>query len=369
MTDAERVWSRRSSGRRDARGPEGPRLHPFDFLSAVAVVTGGIILATSRLPAAVPPVEILDSIGALPARFTATFQHATAFAETATGELLVLDAGAHALYAIDTGRSRVKRVVPLGGEPGHILKPGAFALGPNDIVAIVDAPAGYDRLQYFGADGTYLNGFYVPNRLGSRVTVGPVVLNGIGSMQFTGRTFFFSTPHNGALMMEVGVDGRAIRSIGALRTTGHEADAGLHIALNIGIPLIDPTGGFYFVFQTGVPMFRKYDANGNVLFERHIEGVELDASMASLPTTWPTRPAGDSSIPFVPPSVRTAAVDASGRLWVSLTVPYTYVYDRQGEKLRTVQFRAGQIVSPSSFFFASGDRLLITPGCYEFSSR
>jgi len=38
--------------------------------------------------------------------------------------------------------------------------------------------------------------------------------------------------------------------------------------------------------------------------------------------------------------VRTAAVDPSGRLWVSLVEPYTYVYDREGHKIRTVQFKA-----------------------------
>jgi hypothetical protein len=46
-------------------------------------------------------------------------------------------------------------------------------------------------------------------------------------------------------------------------------------------------------------------------------------------------------------------------------VPYTYVYDRDGEKTRTVQFRAAGIVTPSSLFFWA-DRLLITPGCFEF---
>ena len=46
-------------------------------------------------------------------------------------------------------------------------------------------------------------------------------------------------------------------------------------------------------------------------------------------------------MPFVAPVVRTAAVDPRGRLWVSLTVPFTYVYDarrRQGAH-RAVQRR------------------------------
>jgi hypothetical protein len=327
----------------------------------------GFLIATALLPAA-GRVEILDSTRGLPTRLVADLKHETAFVETSKGEALVLDAGAHGLFSIDAARSRMRRIVPLGGEPGHILKPSALAIAANDIVAIVDAPAGHDRLQYFGADGTFVNGFYVPNPLGSRLAVGPVVLNGIGSLQFNGKTFFVSTPHNGALIMEVGTDGRPLRSIGELRPTGHESDAGLHLGLNLGIPLIDPRGGFYFVFQTGRPMFQKYDSAGQLLFERHIEGVELDAALKSLPTTWASRL--DESIPYIPPLVRTAAVDPTGQLWVSLTVPYTYVYDRAGEKTRAVQFRSGgSLISPASLFFARGDRVLVTPGCLEFSSR
>ena len=56
------------------------------------------------------------------------------------------------------------------------------------------------------------------------------------------------------------------RSIGNLRRTGHEDDAEVHLALNSGIPLVDPTGGFYFVFQTGEPFIVRirYRVHGNV---------------------------------------------------------------------------------------------------------
>ena len=59
-------------------------------------------------------------------------------------------------------------------------------------------------------------------------------------------------------------------------------------------------------------------------------------------------------------------VDASGKLWVSLTVPYTYVYDADGDKVRTVQFAGAGTISPTSLFFTRDGRLLVTPGCYEF---
>jgi hypothetical protein len=70
--------------------------------------------------------------------------------------------------------------------------------------------------------------------------------------------------------------------------------------------------------------------------------------------------------PYVRPSIRAAAVDAEGSLWVSLAVPYTYVYDSHGDKARTVQFRGAGIVSPTSLSFTDEGRLLVTPGAYEF---
>ena len=157
------------------------------------------------------------------------------------------------------------------------------------------------------------------------------------------------------------------RSIGRLRDTGHEQDRDLHFALNVGLPVVDPTGGYFYVFVAGVPVFRKYDSRGALLFERHIEGAEMDGYLASLPTSWPTRRVEDREIPLVTPAIRAAAVDGRGRLWVSLSQPYTYVYDAQGDKVRTVQFRSAGLVSPTSLSFARNGRLLVTPGCYEFS--
>ncbi len=168
-------------------------------------------------------------------------------------------------------------------------------------------------------------------------------------------------------MAEYSPTGMPLRTFGALRPTGHESDRDLHFALNTGLPLLNPRGGFYFVFQTGVPVFRKYDPGGKLVFERHVEGRELDDTLASLPAQWPTRRAGDRQIPLVPPVVRAARVDAAGRPWLSFApVPFTYVYDSDGDKLRVVQFRGAGLVSPSSLFFSSTGRLLVTPGCYEF---
>jgi hypothetical protein len=50
-------------------------------------------------------------------------------------------------------------------------------------------------------------------------------------------------------------------------------------------------------------------------------------------------------------------------------VPYTYVYNPDGDKIRTVQFHAAGLVRPESFSFESRTHLLVTPGCYIFTVR
>jgi hypothetical protein len=175
-----------------------------------------------------------------------------------------------------------------------------------------------------------------------------------------------SQPDTGALVTEYTLNGGVSRTFGQLRRTGHEDDREVHLALNSGMPLVNPRGGFYFVFQTGEPAFRKYDAAGQLVFERHIEGREIDQVVANLPNTWPKRKTDEGEIALVSPTIRTAAVDSKGDLWISFVVPYTYVYDADGDKTRTLQFRAAGIITPSSLFFGPTDRLLVTPGLYEF---
>jgi len=173
-----------------------------------------------------------------------------------------------------------------------------------------------------------------------------------------------SHTETGWLITQYALDGTPVRSIGQLRNTGHEADRDLHLALNSGIPIADPTGGFYFVFMAGAPAFRKYSESGELVYERVMQGRDIDPLIDAIPDRWPRRATGE--LPLVAPTVRTATVDRTGKLWVSFVIPVSYVYDATGEKIRTVQFRGAGIISPSSLWFNEKGRLLVTPGAYEF---
>jgi len=313
--------------------------------------------------------EVLRPTGALPAGIAATFLDPIAFVETSTGEAVVLDRRASTVYAIDAERKTLHRLLEAGSDERGLMTPGALALGPDDLFAVADAVRGVERIQYFTTQGTRVGGFYLPDRPGLRVAINGVAINGIGSIQFASRSFFVNVPSRGRLVSELDVRGRTLRQFGLPRPTGQAPDPNLDALLNVGLPLINPAGGFYFVFQTGVPLFRKYDASGQLLFERHIEGPELDAAISALPTEWRPRPPDEGRMPIANALVRTAAVDRAGRLWVALNVPFTYVYDPQGNKIRTVQFDAAGPLVIRSLFFADRDRVLVTPGCYAFASK
>ena len=243
----------------------------------------------------------------------------------------------------------------------------AFDSAPDGTFVIADAPYRTERVQAFFYGGGPVGGFTLPGRSKPRIAINNFVLSGVGSLDYTGKTVLVSQPQSGALITEYALDGRVLRSFGELRRTGHEQEPDLHLALNEGIPLwLGPKEGFYFVFLGGVPIFRKYGPDGGLLFERHIEGIELDRHIQSLPGTWPKRQTDAGEVPIVPPAIRTAAVDPAGQLWLSLASEHTYVYDAVGDKRRVVRFEAAGTLAATSFHFTPDGRLLVAPGCYTF---
>jgi hypothetical protein len=334
--------------------------------SAIGILLGSC-LWVAALHALSP--ETLRSTGAVPAYIAGRFREPVGFQQSGSGQYFVFDRRAHTVYGLGAEQSSAWEIVTIGGESGRIIDPTAFAVEPNGTFVVADAPNGRERIQIFTPAGFRIGGFLLPGRLKPRVVLDNTVLNGIGSMEYTGTSILMSQPETGALITEYELNGGVHRTIGRLRRTGHEDDPELHLALNSGIALVDPAGGFYFVFLTGEPVFRKYDAAGQLVFERHVEGREIDAFVAGLPAKWPVRQTTEGELPLVAPTIRTAAVDRDGRLWMAFTVPYTYVFDRDGDKVRTVQFRGAGIMTPSSLFFARNGRVLVTPGLLEFPAR
>jgi hypothetical protein len=307
--------------------------------------------------------EVLSPTRAVAPHVAGRFRDVRAFQQTAAGQHYIFDRRAHRVFGVDDTFDSAWQIVQIGAEPGRIIGPTAFSTAPDGRFAVADAPAGRPRIQIFNAVGFRVAGFTLPDRARARVASDDTIVNGIASILFTGSTILISQPENGALVTEYALSGQEGRSFGELRPTGQEQDRDLHLALNSGIPLVDPAGGFLFVFHAGVPVYRKYDAVGRLVFERRMQGIETDALIGRLPTRWSRQ---DDELPVVRPTVRAAAVDRHGQLWVSFADPFTYVFDTHGDKIRTVQFRGVGLIAPAGLHFTTEGRLLVTPGLYEF---
>ena len=327
-----------------------------------------LAIAGSSTPLRAVRVEVLTSVGGLPAHITGLFEEPSAFHQGPAGAYFVFDRRGHAVYRVEPDKTAARRIVSIGQEDGRVIDPTGFDVTDDGRLVVADMPRGRQRIQVFDAEGVRMGGFTLPGQPAARVVLGGVTLNGVGTIRSAPRELLLSHPESGALITGYTQAGYTTRVVGALRSTGFESDRDLHLAMNAGIPLADPAGGYFFVFMTGRPAFRKFDASGKLLFERLIQGVELDALLEAQPTQWPRRAVQDREVPFVAPVIRTAAVSPSGELWVSLAVPYTYVYDVQGDKTRTLTFRAAGTISAASLSFTRRGTVLVTPGCYEFDA-
>jgi hypothetical protein len=334
--------------------------------AAVTVVPLLCLSLAAQTPAPGSVVE-LKALGGLPPETCNAFRDPVAWQQSPSGDDFVFDRRDHAVYSVPRQTRHLTKIVSIGGEGGRLFEPTAFDLAPNGrTFAVADAPRGQERLQVFDASGKWLAGFFLPGRAQTRVSISGLALGGVSTLAFLGNGIVLNQPETGALITEYGLSGTPVRSIGMLRATGHEADRQLHLAMNTGIPVPLQEGGYYFVFLSGTPVFRRYDAQGRLVFERTLQGRELDPIVEQMPKQWPRRKVDGTELPLVVPTVRTAAVDRRGQLWVSFLTPFTYVFDGNGDKIRTVQFRATGIIAPSSVAFSSRGNVLITPGCFEF---
>ena len=250
-------------------------------------------------------------------------------------------------------RDQVRKLIEIGTELGRVLRPTAFDVANDETLVVADAPFDTRRVQVFHSTGTSLGGFTIPGREVPLIVMEGIVLSGIGSLEYTGQSVLMSQPQNGSLVVEHGLDGRTLRTFGTLRATGHEQDQDVHVGLNAGLVVINPRGGFYYVFLAGVPLFRSYDAAGALIFERHIEGTELDETCKSC-----RRPGRVARIRRPRAPAHTACSSRGGRRSRRQSVDIAggarhAIYDTNGDK------RRGRPVS------RGGDRVAQQPDVHE----
>src|SRR5437660_10712692 len=151
--------------------------------------------------------DVLQPTGAIPAFIAGRFREAAGFQQSASGQYFVFDRRSHVVFGVDAEQSSAWEIVHIGGEEARIIDPTAFAVEPNGTFVVADAPTGRERIQIFTPAGFRIGGFLLPGRLKARVVFDGSVLNGIGSLQYTGTSILLSQPETGALVAESDLNG------------------------------------------------------------------------------------------------------------------------------------------------------------------
>ena len=279
---------------------------------------------------------------ALPAHVAGPFEEIAACHLTPDDDYLVFDRRCHAVSRISADGAALKEVVQIGVEPGRILRPIAFASAPDGTFIVADAPNGQERIQIFLDSGSRIGGFTLPGRSVPRVTLGDPRPEWC---RFTRLHLSHPRQRSGEWCAHhrIRPDGRTLRTFGDLRRTGHEGDKELHLALNGGCRWPSPVAGSTTSSSRACRRSGSTDAEGKLLYERHIEGPEIDEYLRRLPTIWPRRKTRVGEFPIVTSAIRTAVVGPDGSLWIALLSTLTYVYDI-ADKRRIIQFRGAGIL-------------------------
>jgi hypothetical protein len=284
-------------------------------------------------------VEVLRSVGGLPPHIVGLFEEPLGFQQTPGGPYYVFDRRGHTVYSVDADRKSALKLIEIGQELGRIIQP-AGSIPPRQDRLSSPTHLEASSACRFRAGGIRVGGFTLPVRqTTAEITLGPS--SSTASRRSSAeRTCSSASPKAGPLR-ELSI-GFALRSIGRLRDTGHEQDRDLHLALNVGLPIADRPAAFLRLLA-GRPMFRMTATAGccssamsrasswTIISRRcRRAGRRGGARIASC--RWCRRRSEQ------PRSIQRTAL-------ISLSQPYTYVYDMHGDKVRTVQFSAAGTIS------------------------
>ena len=193
--------------------------------------------------------DIVRSIGAVPLDIAGRFRSPSGFQQSASGQYFVSIAGAHTVfwYRCTTDERLADRRNRLRAWPDH--RPDRiFGRARRAHSWSPTRPTTCERIQIFSPAGFRIRG--LPAERPAEAACGPGQPGGRRhrlDAQYTGTSILISQPDTSALITEYTLAGGVNRLIGTLRRTGHEDDPDLHVALNTGVPLIDPNRRFLCV--------------------------------------------------------------------------------------------------------------------------
>lgn len=232
----------------------------------------------------------------------------------------------------------IERVIGgIGSAPGRLFRPGYIDVSNDGIICVQDG--GNGRVQSFNIDGTYLGGFPTTTYVGFAAGAGGEV--------------YLGQPDKGHLVSVYSQSGRRLRSFGKLKTFSEVygsrfgyKDQLYHKAINRVRLSVDKDGNLLVSFMLA-PILQKYRPNGDLLFERRLEGPEIDRLTRML--------LSDSAEAYLTMATdgfpeRVIALEAlalgSGEINVMLADGSVYVADYEGRRLAVLNPQFGRHFTP-----------------------
>jgi hypothetical protein len=263
----------------------------------------------------------------------------------------------HSVIALNERFEIQREIGGIGSEPGRLFRPGAIDVSDDGIIYVQDG--GNERIQSFSLDGTYLAAFRTEQYMGFAAgTKGEIYLG---------------QPEKGALISVYSREGKLLRSFGKLKLYsdlhGEEfKDQNKEFANGINrVRLsVDHDGNILVSFML-IPLIQKYTRGGQLIFEQHLEGPEIEALMQSggrLTMSMDGFPEEVIALEAVP--------RPNGEMGIVLTDGSIYVADQSGKRLRVLHPHIETKFTPEMTGLTPAGELIVIAlnprNCYRVST-
>lgn len=267
------------------------------------------------------------------------------------GDLLyATDRALNRILVLDRKFEIVRSIGSIGSGPDRLFRPGQIDVSGDGIIYVQDG--GNERIQAFALDGTHVGGFNVNGYMGFAAGAGNEI--------------YLGQPENGSLVSVYSRTGKSLRSFGRLKkyseVYGAEVaykDEQYNLAINRVRLFVDRDENIVVSFMFA-PIIQKYTRRGDLLFEKRLEGPELDRLVAMFLSK------SDESYLTISPDGFPARVIAlegiarpDGNLNVVLVDGSVYVADKDGNKVSIVRPASDDSFTPEMTGLSPSGEVLV----------
>ena len=241
---------------------------------------------------------------------------------TFEGKYFLTDIDNNRLLVVKNNMEVEREFGRIGSAPGRLFHPGYLDIGGDGTVFVEDG--GNERIVKFDQKGHYAGEFRVNTFQGMAVD--------------KQNQLYLGQPEEGSLITVYSSTGTKLRSFGQLKKyseiygeANSDKDVTYKTALNRVRLATDKDGNLYVSFMI-VPLIQKYSPDGALVFERRLEGPEIDRLSEAIHKRRYIATKVDGV------DVRIIALDpvidpANGNIMVPLVDGAVYVADREGNKV------------------------------------